>query len=99
MPCCGVCWTIQPVARWRLVVKDTGAGISAEDLGRLFLPFERLKQASGVRVPGTGLGLALSRRLTERMGGSVGVESSVGQGSTFWLELPSLGPNEEAAAN
>ena len=71
----------------RIVVHDTGPGIPNEKLERLFTPFERLG-AEQSNVEGTGLGLALSQRLMQAMGGSIGVESTVGKGSTFWLELP-----------
>lgn len=73
--------------RLRLRVGDTGAGIAPERLSRLFRTFERLgAEHSGVE--GSGIGLALSRQLAELMGGTLGVESSVGEGSTFWIELP-----------
>lgn len=71
----------------RIEVTDTGAGIPPERLDRLFTPFERLGAEQG-HVEGTGLGLALSTRLAEAMGGSVGVRSQVGRGSTFWVQLP-----------
>ena len=71
----------------RILVHDTGPGIPNEKLARLFIPFERLG-AEKSNVEGTGLGLALSQRLMQAMGGSIGVESTVGKGSTFWLELP-----------
>jgi PAS domain S-box-containing protein len=68
-------------------VRDTGPGIPPERLGELFVAFSRLgAERSGVE--GTGLGLALSRRLVEVMGGQLRVESAVGEGSTFWVELP-----------
>jgi CheY-like chemotaxis protein len=73
--------------RVRLHVTDTGQGLSADDIGRLFVPFERLGAAS-TDVEGTGIGLALSRRLAEAMGGRLEVDSTVGEGSTFWIELP-----------
>ena len=73
---------------WRISVTDTGSGIPQENLGRLFIPFERLS-ADQSNVEGTGLGLALAKRLVELMQGRIGVESVVGQGSTFWVELPS----------
>jgi PAS domain S-box-containing protein len=68
-------------------VRDTGPGIAEDRLGELFVAFSRLgAERSGVE--GTGLGLALSRRLVEAMGGRLRVESTVGEGSTFWVELP-----------
>src|SRR5207247_585355 len=67
-------------------VADTGAGIPASKLALLFQPFERLG-AEQTAIDGTGLGLALSRALAEAMGGTVGVESIVDRGSTFWVEL------------
>jgi signal transduction histidine kinase len=73
--------------RVRVRVADTGPGIPEEKRARLFLPFERLGVSPG-GVEGTGLGLALSKRLTEAMGGAIGVDTAVGQGSTFWFELP-----------
>jgi PAS domain S-box-containing protein len=70
-----------------LGVRDTGPGIPADRLGELFVAFARLgAERSGIE--GTGLGLALSRRLVELMGGHLRVESTVGEGSTFWVELP-----------
>jgi PAS domain S-box-containing protein len=71
----------------RVAVTDTGPGIAPDKLPRLFTPFERLG-AEQTEVEGTGLGLTLSQRLMQAMGGSIGVESRVGQGSTFWIELP-----------
>ena len=78
----------------RIRVTDTGNGISDELLKKLFQPFERLG-AERTSVPGTGLGLALSKRLVELMRGSIGVESQPGSGSTFWIQLHRL---EEPAA-
>jgi len=70
----------------RVVVSDTGAGISPEKLARLFTPFDRLgAEQSGVE--GTGLGLALCQRLMQAMHGSIGANSTLGKGSTFWVEL------------
>ncbi|TMJ11000.1 MAG: PAS domain S-box protein, partial [Bacillati bacterium ANGP1] len=75
-----------PEGRLRMKVSDTGPGIAPERLERLFVPFERLG-AEQTTIEGTGLGLALSKRLTEVMGGTLGVDSTVGRGSTFWIEL------------
>ncbi len=80
--------------RVRIAVNDTGAGIAPEKLAKLFNPFERL-DADQTGVEGTGLGLALSKRLAEMMDGATGVESVVGQGSTFWVELPVAGRPQE----
>ena len=66
---------------------DTGPGIPVDKLSRLFTPFDRLG-AEQSTVEGTGLGLALCQRLTHAMGGTIGVKSSPGSGSTFWVELP-----------
>ena len=71
----------------RIVVSDTGEGIPAEKISRLFTPFDRLG-AEQSEVEGTGLGLTLSQRLLEAMHGTIGVSSTVGRGSTFWIELP-----------
>ncbi|MCK9637991.1 MAG: ATP-binding protein [Methylobacter tundripaludum] len=71
----------------RIMVKDSGRGIPATALPRLFRAFERIESAySGIE--GTGIGLALSKRLVEAMQGVIGVESVVGEGSVFWVELP-----------
>jgi PAS domain S-box-containing protein len=77
--------------RHRVSVTDTGQGIPAQKLGSLFVPFERLG-AESLGVEGTGLGLALSHRIATALGGTLGVESTVGEGSTFWIELPAVRP-------
>jgi PAS domain S-box-containing protein len=75
-------------------VSDTGIGIARADLPRLFREFEQLAQPNGTRPEGTGLGLALSRRLIELHGGRVEVESELGRGSTFSVHLPLKSPDE-----
>ncbi len=79
------------VERVRLNVRDTGAGLPAEKLAQLFQPFNRLGQEHGAEQ-GTGIGLVMSKRLIELMGGVLGVESSVGVGSVFWCELDAAAP-------
>ncbi|MBM3271225.1 MAG: PAS domain S-box protein [Candidatus Sericytochromatia bacterium] len=69
-------------------VVDSGEGIPARDLGELFKPFGRLPGARLERVPGTGLGLSIVKELVVAHGGTVGVRSTVGTGSTFWFTLP-----------
>ncbi|MDR3390798.1 MAG: ATP-binding protein [Sulfuriferula sp.] len=70
----------------RISVHDTGEGLSPEKLGQLFQPFNRLGQEASTEE-GTGIGLVVSKRLVELMGGKIGVESTVGVGSVFWIEL------------
>jgi CheY-like chemotaxis protein len=77
--------------RVRLDVIDTGRGIAEDMLDRLFTPFDRLG-ADQTDVEGTGIGLALSQRLAEALGGSITVESDLGRGSTFSLDLPLSAP-------
>ena len=93
----------QPSAgRVRIAVTDAGAGLSQDDLGKLFVPFERLAAAQS-GIEGTGLGLVLSKNLTESMGGTLDVTSIPGSGSTFSIELPRAEPiavnNQELAAD
>ena len=73
--------------RLRIKVTDTGFGIPAESIERLFVPFDRLG-SERTSIEGTGLGLPLTKCLAEAMGGTLGVATVVGQGSTFWVELP-----------
>ncbi|MEO8466998.1 MAG: ATP-binding protein [Gammaproteobacteria bacterium] len=82
----------------RISIRDTGAGLTAAELAQLFQPFNRLgKEASAEE--GTGIGLVMTKRLVELMGGSIGADSTVGVGSVFWVEfglttLPLLTPQE-----
>jgi len=68
-------------------VTDGGLGLTPDQVARLFKPFERLDAKRG-SIPGTGIGLAVSKRLVELMGGTIGVDSVPGSGSTFWVRLP-----------
>lgn len=90
----------EAVAQGRMCIRieDSGVGLSAEQLGHVFQPFERLGQEAGV-IEGTGIGLALSKRLVELMGGRIGVHSVVGQGSVFWVELDAPGAQVSASAS
>jgi signal transduction histidine kinase/ActR/RegA family two-component response regulator len=72
----------------RFEVSDTGIGISPEGVQRLFASFNQVDTSTSRRFGGTGLGLAISKKLAEGMGGSLGVESTPGKGSLFWVELP-----------
>ena len=76
--------------RLRFTVTDTGIGIAAADAGKVFTAFERFGVAA-TQVEGIGLGLAITRQLTELMGGKIGFESELGTGSTFWVDLPRAG--------
>jgi signal transduction histidine kinase len=79
---------------FRLDVRDQGAGISQADQARLFMEFQQLEAGANKRHGGTGLGLALTKRLVEAQGGSVGVNSVVGQGSEFYAVLPRHVPSQ-----
>jgi len=89
----------QDSPHWRLEVEDTGIGIRPEDLGRLFTEFLQLDGSLARQHAGTGLGLALTRRLVEAQGGTVGVRSEWGRGSVFHAVLPlvAAGVAQEAA--
>ena len=88
---------VRPERRLRIAVSDEGLGIARDQVERLFQPFERLgREATGIE--GTGVGLALSKRLADLMGCELGVESVEGQGSTFWLDVPVAPHSADAAA-
>src|SRR5476649_380991 len=72
----------------RISIRDSGAGLPPEKLAQLFQPFNRLGQEASAEE-GTGIGLVVTKRLVELMGGTIGVESEVGVGSVFWVELNS----------
>ncbi|WP_312512828.1 ATP-binding protein [Massilia sp.] len=82
-------------SRLRLSVQDTGQGLNPEQLAGLFQPFNRLGQEGGAQE-GTGIGLVVTKRLVELMGGEIGVTSSPGVGSVFWIELASTAPLKSA---
>jgi CheY-like chemotaxis protein len=90
----------------RVTVEDTGLGIPTEKQSKLFQPFQRAGQETGP-IQGTGIGLVITKRLAELMGGSVGFRSEHGKGSEFWLEMPvrqtspqsAMAPAREVAAD
>jgi PAS domain S-box-containing protein len=82
----------------RIIVRDSGRGIAAGKMERLYTPFDRL-DAEQTDVEGTGLGLALSKGLTEAMGGRLGVESVEHEGSSFWVDLPLASPPGDAPSS
>jgi PAS domain S-box-containing protein len=76
----------QPCGRMRISVRDTGVGLTPEKLQQLYQPFNRLGQEVGVEQ-GTGIGLVVTKRLVEAMQGTLGVESRIDAGTTFWIDL------------
>jgi PAS domain S-box-containing protein len=87
---------LEPPDHFRLEVEDNGIGIPAEDVGRLFVEFQQLENGAAKRYEGSGLGLALTRRIVEAQGGRVGVRSTPGRGSTFFAVLPRVSQEKPA---
>jgi CheY-like chemotaxis protein len=81
----------------RICVRDTGEGLTPDRLTQMFQPFNRLGKETGIEE-GTGIGLMVSKRLVELMGGEIGVESTIGKGSVFWIELKLTAESQRAAA-
>jgi len=88
---------LEETGRVRIAVSDSGIGIAAEDQAKLFKEFVQLDASASRRYEGTGLGLALSKRLVELHGGTIGLDSELGKGSTFWFTLPRADSRPEPA--
>ncbi|MEM9189978.1 MAG: ATP-binding protein [Myxococcota bacterium] len=79
---------------WRIAVQDNGIGLNPEYSAKVFRMFQRLHTRE--EYPGTGIGLALCKRIVQRHGGSIGIDSTPGEGATFWFTLPVMrGPNDD----
>jgi CheY-like chemotaxis protein len=86
-----VCVQPDALGMLRISVKDTGIGLSPDKLAQLFMSFNRLGQENGI-TQGTGIGLVVTKKLTELMGGTIAVQSSLGVGSEFWVEFNAVQP-------
>jgi CheY-like chemotaxis protein/anti-sigma regulatory factor (Ser/Thr protein kinase) len=82
----------------RIIVQDTGPGIAEDKIDLLFQPFNRLGQEFGTKE-GTGIGLVITKQLVEMMDGTIGVESTPGEGATFWIEFNLTSPGEQKVAH
>ena len=89
--------TVSPSNSLRVSVRDTGEGLAPEKLALLFQPFNRLGRETSTEE-GTGIGLVVSKRLIELMNGTIGVDSTIGAGTVFWIELSLSAPPQFAAA-
>jgi signal transduction histidine kinase len=89
--------TVDPLDKVRFWVQDNGEGIAPEESAKLFSKFSRL---TGVeKIEGHGLGLSIVKRIVERLGGEVGVQSEIGEGSTFYFTLPPAEEDKERASS
>ena len=91
-----VTYSASTPGRIRICVRDTGEGLTPENMAQLFQPFNRLGKESSAEE-GTGIGLIVSKQLAESMGGTLGAESTVGEGSVFWIELSVTAEPQTAA--
>jgi signal transduction histidine kinase len=82
----------------RVSVRDCGEGIAPQDISKLFRKFSQIDSGSTRKVGGTGLGLVISKGIVEQHGGTIGVESTPGEGSTFFFLLPRAGVSQRATA-
>ncbi len=84
-------WAEAQDNRLRIAIRDNGIGIAPEDQARIFDRFYRVRRQETRDIEGTGLGLAIAKKLIEAHGGNIGLESRLGEGSTFWVTLPLTG--------
>jgi signal transduction histidine kinase len=94
----GVACTLSPLKRIRFSITDSGPGIPADGIGKLFQKFQQVQGDHNIQKEGTGLGLAISKMIVSHHLGDIGVDSECGNGSTFWFELPALDDDQENTA-